>query len=74
MLVNVKTLTAKVITVDMEPTDTILRLKEKIEEKEGIPPPKQRLVFGGRVVADEKTLADYNIEAGSTVHLVLSLR
>ena len=50
------------------------RVKEKVEEKEGIPPGKMRIVFAGKEIADEKTLEDYKIQAGSILHLVLSLR
>jgi ubiquitin-like protein Nedd8 len=49
-------------------------VKERVEEKEGIPPPQQRLIFSGRAMADDKTAADYGIKAGATLHLVLALR
>lgn len=74
MQIKVKTLTGKLIEIDIEPTDTIMRIKERVEEKEGIPPPQQRLIFGGRALADENTAESYNIKAGSSLHLVLSLR
>lgn len=69
-----KTLTGQSIQIDIETTDTILRVKERVEEKEGIPPPQQRLIFGGKQMNDEKTVKDYNIEAGAALHLVLALR
>ena len=69
-----KTLTGKEIEIDIETDDTISRIKERVEEKEGIPPPQQRLIFGGKQMADEKTGKDYNIEGGSVLHLVLALR
>ena len=62
------------ITLDVEPKDTVQKIKERVEEKEGIPPAQQRLIFGGRAMNDSKTAADYNIDAGNTIHLVLSLR
>ncbi len=48
--------------------------QEKVEEKEGIPPPQQRLIFGGKQMTDTATVKDYNIEGGATLHLVLALR
>ncbi|CAG8450812.1 13530_t:CDS:2 [Ambispora gerdemannii] len=74
MLIKVKTLTGKEIEIDIEPTDKITRIKERVEEKEGIPPAQQRLIFGGKQMADEKTASEYSIEGGSVLHLVLALR
>ncbi|EKX37976.1 hypothetical protein GUITHDRAFT_158548 [Guillardia theta CCMP2712] len=74
MQIKVKTLTGKEIEFDIEPTDTVKRIKERVEEKEGIPPPQQRLIFGGKQMHDDKTASDYNLEGGSTLHLVLALR
>ncbi|RWW40905.1 hypothetical protein BHE74_00053650 [Ensete ventricosum] len=54
--------------------DTIDRIKERIEEKEGIPPPQQRLIYLGKQLADDKTAREFNIEDGSVLHLVLALR
>ena len=71
---QVKTLTGKEIEIDIEPTDTIERIKERVEEKEGIPPVQQRLIFAGKQMNDEKTAREYNIEGGSVLHLVLALR
>ncbi|CAI8025075.1 NEDD8 [Geodia barretti] len=59
MLIKVKTLTGKEIDIDIEPTDKVERIKERVEEKEGIPPPQQRLIFSGKQMNDEKTAADY---------------
>eukprot|EP01115_Flamella_aegyptia_P005730 TRINITY_DN24038_c0_g1_i1.p1 TRINITY_DN24038_c0_g1~~TRINITY_DN24038_c0_g1_i1.p1 ORF type:complete len:78 (-),score=41.08 TRINITY_DN24038_c0_g1_i1:56-289(-) len=74
MLVKVKTLTGKEIEIDIDANDKIERIKERVEEKEGIPPPQQRLIFGGKQMADDKTAKEYNIEAGAVLHLVLALR
>ncbi|KAG6391339.1 hypothetical protein SASPL_149093 [Salvia splendens] len=71
---HVKTLTGKEIEIDIEPTDTIDRIKERVEEKEGIPPVQQRLIYAGKQLGDDKTAKDYNIEGGSVLHLVLALR
>ncbi|KAI9352023.1 ubiquitin-like protein, partial [Obelidium mucronatum] len=62
------------IEIDIEPSDTVARIKERVEEKEGIPPAQQRLIFGGKQMADDKTATDYAIEGGSVLHLVLALR
>lgn len=74
MLVKVKTLTGKEIELDIEPNDNIQRVKERVEEKEGIPPQQQRLIFGGKQLADDRSARDYHIEGGSVLHLVLALR
>ena len=110
MQIIVKLLSGKKAQIDIEGSDTIRRVKERVEEKasrsppisrqefhfllffsppvfhschvyhkasptqEGIPPPQQRLIFGGKAMADDKTAEDYNLKAGSIVHLVLALR
>jgi len=74
MMIKVKTLTGKEVELDVEVSDTIVRIKERMEEKEGIPPVQQRLIFGGKQMHDEKTAKDYNIEGGSVIHMVLALR
>ena len=74
MIIKVKNLAGRIAEISAEPTDTVEKLKELIEEKEGIPPVQQRLIFGGRGIADEKTLEFYKIESGHTIHLVLALR
>ncbi|KAH9315382.1 hypothetical protein KI387_024009 [Taxus chinensis] len=73
-MIKVKTLTGKEIEIDIEPTDSIERIKERVEEKEGIPPVQQRLIYAGKQMNDDKTARDYNIEGGSVLHLVLALR
>ncbi|CAI5726743.1 unnamed protein product [Hyaloperonospora brassicae] len=74
MQIQIKTLTGRRQTFNFEPDNTILHVKQALQEKEGIQVDQIRLIYSGKQLADDKTLQDYNVEAGGTIHMVLQLR
>ena len=74
MQVFVRTLAGRSTTLDVESTDTVKSLKEKLYLKEGISAGDQRLVFGGKELDETRSLSDYNIRKESTLYMLLRLR
>ena len=74
MIIFIKTLTGKTISLNVDRNESIASVKQKFQNKEGIPPERQRLIFAGKQLEDHRVLSDYNIQANSTLHMILKLR
>ena len=73
MQIFIKTLRGTIVVLDVEPNMSIDEVKSKVQDKEGLPPDSQRMVYGGMLLSNRRTLADYNVQSGSTIYLVLRL-
>ena len=69
-----RTLSGKTITLMVKPSDLVETVKEKYDDKEGVPFDQQRLIYDGKQLADGRTLAEYNVQAEAVMHMVQRLR
>jgi len=74
MQIKIKTLTGRVLQLNFEPEETIAKVKEALQEKEGIESSQIKLIFSGKQLVDEATLAASGVTAGTTMHMILALR
>lgn len=74
MILKILTLAGEEREIEVEPSDKIVQVKEKLEERDGIPVAQQRLIFQGKQLNDEKTVASYKLQSGTMVHMVVALR
>ncbi|XP_071053343.1 ubiquitin-like protein NEDD8 [Onthophagus taurus] len=74
MMLKILTLTGTELEVDVEPTDRVQTIKEKLEELEGIPHDQQRLIYQGKKLKDDQPISTYKLKGGTVLHLVVALR
>lgn len=71
MIVFVKEITGHTLTIDVNPSDQILKIKEAVYDKIGLYPNRQKLIFAGKLLCDDLSLSDYNLAKESTIHMIL---